>query len=161
MVPTRPKSFALYHSGSRRPAQQTGSSARCGYAGINDFAQHPRLTAVPVSTSGAVKRTFTEETAAESYLAAQTQLLTGKGLEVDYVVQSGAPGETIVKYAQENECTLIAIATHGTAGSAVSRSAALRLCRPSFCNPGPHRPPIIQLIINESSVGASFRVLSL
>jgi nucleotide-binding universal stress UspA family protein len=76
----------------------------------------PGSPAVPVSTSGAVKRTFTEETAAESYLAAQTQLLTGKGLEVDYVVQSGAPGETIVKYAQENECTLIAIATHGHGG---------------------------------------------
>jgi nucleotide-binding universal stress UspA family protein len=63
-----------------------------------------------------MKRTFTEETAAGSYLAAQTQLLTEKGLEVDYVVQSGAAGETIVKYAQENECTLIAIATHGHSG---------------------------------------------
>ena len=26
------------------------------------------------------------------------------------------PGETIVNYAQENECTLIAIATHGHGG---------------------------------------------
>ena len=77
---------------------------------------NPGSPAVPVSTSGAMKRTFTEETAAESYLASQTQLLTEKGLEVDYVVQSDAAGETIVKYAQENECTLIAIATHGHGG---------------------------------------------
>jgi len=39
-----------------------------------------------------------------------------RGLEVDYVVLSGTSGETIVSYAQENDCTLIAIATHGHGG---------------------------------------------
>jgi nucleotide-binding universal stress UspA family protein len=37
-------------------------------------------------------------------------------LEVDYVVLSGNSGETIVNYAQENGCTLIAISTHGHGG---------------------------------------------
>jgi nucleotide-binding universal stress UspA family protein len=76
----------------------------------------PGSPAVPMSTSGAAKRTFTEETAAESYLAAQAQLLGENKLEVDYVALSGSPGDTIVKYAQENDCTLIAIATHGHGG---------------------------------------------
>jgi nucleotide-binding universal stress UspA family protein len=72
----------------------------------------PGSPAVPMSTSGAAKRTFTEE----SYLAAQAQLLGENKLEVDYVALSGSPGDTIVKYAQENDCTLIAIATHGHGG---------------------------------------------
>ena len=76
----------------------------------------PGAPAVTVSTSGAVKRTFTEEKSAEGYLENEAKDLTAKGLDVDYVVLSGPPGETIVSYAQENECTLIAIATHGHGG---------------------------------------------
>jgi len=76
----------------------------------------PGSPAIPVSTRGAVKRTFTEENTADDYLKGQANSLKAQGLDVDYVVVSGTPGETIVNYAQENECTLIAIATHGHGG---------------------------------------------
>jgi nucleotide-binding universal stress UspA family protein len=76
----------------------------------------PGTPAIPVSTQGAVKRTFTEEQTADDYLSGQAKSLAAKGLDVDYVVLSGSPGETIVNYAQENDCTLIAIATHGHGG---------------------------------------------
>ena len=76
----------------------------------------PGSPAVTVSTPGAVKRTLTEENMAIDYLKGQAKSLEAQGLDVDYVVLSGSPGETIVNYAQENECTLIAIATHGHGG---------------------------------------------
>jgi nucleotide-binding universal stress UspA family protein len=76
----------------------------------------PGSPAVTVSTPGAVKRTFTEENTANDYLKGQEKSLEAQGLDVDYIVISGSPGETIVSYAQENECTLIAIATHGHGG---------------------------------------------
>jgi nucleotide-binding universal stress UspA family protein len=76
----------------------------------------PGSPALTVSTPGAVKRTFTEENTANDYLKGQEKSLEAQGLDVDYVVISGSPGETIVSYAQENECTLIAIATHGHGG---------------------------------------------
>jgi nucleotide-binding universal stress UspA family protein len=76
----------------------------------------PGSPAVPVSTQGAVKRTFTEEKEANDYLKGKAKSLKAKGLDVDYVVQSGTAGETIVNYAQENDFTLIAIATHGHGG---------------------------------------------
>ena len=76
----------------------------------------PGSPAVTVSTQGAVKRTITEENTASDYLKGQEKSLEAQGLDVDYVVISGAPGETIVSYAQENECTLIAIGTHGHGG---------------------------------------------
>jgi nucleotide-binding universal stress UspA family protein len=76
----------------------------------------PGSPAVPISTQGSVKRTFTEEKAADDYLKGQAESLKAQGLDVDYVVLSGTSGETIVNYAQENDCTLIAIATHGHGG---------------------------------------------
>jgi nucleotide-binding universal stress UspA family protein len=76
----------------------------------------PGSPGVPVSTQGAVKRTITEEKEANAYLKSKAKSLKAKGLDVDYVVQSGSAGETIVNYAQENDCTLIAIATHGHGG---------------------------------------------
>ncbi|MGP8081053.1 MAG: universal stress protein [Dehalococcoidales bacterium] len=76
----------------------------------------PGSPAVPVSTSGAVKRTSFEERTEEDYLEGQAKALTAQGLDVDYVVLSGSAGVTIVNYARENGCTLIAIATHGHGG---------------------------------------------
>jgi len=76
----------------------------------------PGSPAVPVSTRGAVERTITEENEATDYLKRKARTLKTRGLDVDYVVIAGSAGETIVKYAQENECTLIALATHGHGG---------------------------------------------
>jgi nucleotide-binding universal stress UspA family protein len=76
----------------------------------------PGSPAVTVSTQGAMQRTLSEENTANDYLNGQKESLEAQGLDVDYVVISGSAGETIVNYAQENECTLIAIATHGHGG---------------------------------------------
>jgi nucleotide-binding universal stress UspA family protein len=76
----------------------------------------PGSPAVPVTTKGSVNRTFTEEKEANEYLKKQAKALEAQGANVDYIVLSGAPGDTIVNYAQENDCTLIAIATHGHGG---------------------------------------------
>jgi len=115
-----------------------------------DFAfKHPRPhPRSRLGTSGAVKRTFTEEQLRNLTSQPRRNFLPGR-VGSGLCVQSGAPGETIVKYAQENECTLIGIATHGArAGSAVSRlGSTADYVVHHFCNPCPHRPPIIQLII--------------
>jgi nucleotide-binding universal stress UspA family protein len=76
----------------------------------------PGIPGTPVSTKGAVKRTFAEEQTADDYLKGQAKILADQGLAVEYAVLSGHPGQTIVNYAQENECTLIAVATHGHGG---------------------------------------------
>jgi len=76
----------------------------------------PGSPAVTVSTPGAMQRTLNEENSANNYLKGRKESLEAQGSDVDYVVISGSPGETIVSYAQENECTLIAIATHGHGG---------------------------------------------
>jgi nucleotide-binding universal stress UspA family protein len=76
----------------------------------------PGSPAIPVSTQGAMKRTFTEEIQADEYLSGLVKSLKTQGLDADYVVQAGVAGETIVNYAQENDYNLIAIATHGHGG---------------------------------------------
>jgi len=76
----------------------------------------PGTPAVPVSTPNAAKRTITEEKEANDYLNRKAKFLKAKGLDVECIIQSGSAGQTIVKYAQENDCTLIAIATHGHGG---------------------------------------------
>ena len=53
---------------------------------------------------------------AEAYLERVAQPLREKGLDVECVILSGEPGDTIVSYAHENEVKLIAIATHGRSG---------------------------------------------
>ena len=53
---------------------------------------------------------------AEAYLEQVAQPLREKGLDVECVILSGAPGDTIISYAHENEVKLIAIATHGRSG---------------------------------------------
>ena len=76
----------------------------------------PGTPAVSVSTPVAVKRIVTEEKEASDYLKRKARSLKAKGLDVECIIQSGSAGQTIVKYAQENDCTLIAIATHGHGG---------------------------------------------
>jgi nucleotide-binding universal stress UspA family protein len=76
----------------------------------------PGSPAIPVGTVGAVERTINEEKEALSYLKRQTALLKRKNVDTDYIVLSGSPGKTIIDYAQENDCTLIAIATRGRGG---------------------------------------------
>ena len=56
------------------------------------------------------------EKEARVYLERMGRTLEEKGLDVEWVVQQGTPGEAIVKYAGENMVTLIAITTHGRSG---------------------------------------------
>jgi nucleotide-binding universal stress UspA family protein len=76
----------------------------------------PGSPAVPMVTKGILERNVAEEKAAGDYLEKKSQLLGGMGMDVEYLVPTGHAGETIVNYARENNCTLIAIATHGHGG---------------------------------------------
>jgi nucleotide-binding universal stress UspA family protein len=76
----------------------------------------PGSPAYPASTPGALQRTINEEKEASKYLKRKAKSLMAKGLDIDYLVLSGKPGNTIVKYAEESKCTMIAVATHGHGG---------------------------------------------
>ena len=76
----------------------------------------PGSPAVPVSTPVAVTHTIASEKEANDYLRRKARSLKAKKLDVEIIIQSGSAGRTIVKYAQENDCTMIAIATHGHGG---------------------------------------------
>jgi nucleotide-binding universal stress UspA family protein len=51
--------------------------------------------------------------ACQTYLAATVKDLQGKGLKVDSACLEGIPARAIIKYAQDNNVDLIALATHG------------------------------------------------
>ena len=76
----------------------------------------PGSPGVPVSTKGAIRHTIAEENEAETYLKRIAEPLRAKGLNVECVVLPGLAGETIMNYAQENDCKLITISTHGHGG---------------------------------------------
>lgn len=56
------------------------------------------------------------EAEARTYLERTAKPLRKKGLEVECLVLQGDPGETIVRYAEENGIDLIALGTHGRSG---------------------------------------------
>lgn len=76
----------------------------------------PGSPAVPVPTQRAIEHTVDEEKEADIYLKRQTTSLKKKGIDIDYIVLSGKTGPTIINYAQENNCTMIAVATRGRGG---------------------------------------------
>ena len=76
----------------------------------------PGEPGIPISTDGAMRRTSKEEREADDYLKRIAELMGKKGLDVQYVVLPGTAGETIINYATENDCKLIALATHGHGG---------------------------------------------
>jgi nucleotide-binding universal stress UspA family protein len=51
--------------------------------------------------------------ACQKYLEATTRELQGKGLKVDSACLEGVPARAVIKYAEENQYDLIALATHG------------------------------------------------
>lgn len=57
-----------------------------------------------------------DEAAAKQYLEGLAQPLRHKGLDVECLTLIGSPGERIVKYAEENDFDLVALATHGRSG---------------------------------------------
>jgi nucleotide-binding universal stress UspA family protein len=59
-------------------------------------------------------RTATQE--AQAYLEAVAHEHTRPGMDVNAVVQSGPPATTLLKFAEQNQVDLIAMATHGRTG---------------------------------------------
>jgi nucleotide-binding universal stress UspA family protein len=76
----------------------------------------PGEPGIPMSTEGAVRHTRNKESGATDYLKRIAEPIREKGLDVQCVVLPGVAGETIINYALENGCKLIAIATHGHGG---------------------------------------------
>jgi nucleotide-binding universal stress UspA family protein len=78
----------------------------------------PGFPAVRLETGGLEKQLKKEEEEAKTYLDGVAQkLLVQKGLKADCVTVLGVAGETIVKYAAENNIELITVATHGRTGT--------------------------------------------
>lgn len=73
----------------------------------------PGVPGLPLSTEGVRKLAQQREEEAGDYLKQMAGRLTEQGVDVEYAVVPGMSGETIVEYAAENNCTLIAIGTHG------------------------------------------------
>jgi nucleotide-binding universal stress UspA family protein len=69
-----------------------------------------------VRTDNSIGNMPAEESEARLYLSRIAEPLRKKKLKVECVVREGSAGETIIKYAQENGCSLIAIGTHGHGG---------------------------------------------
>ncbi|MBI4180327.1 MAG: universal stress protein [Chloroflexi bacterium] len=78
------------------------------------------LMAVPSTTETPVS-IGKKQQQAEKYLDKIAHRLDKKGIKVHFEVLIGNPAEEIVRYAQENGCGLIALASHGRSG--VSRWA--------------------------------------
>jgi nucleotide-binding universal stress UspA family protein len=57
-----------------------------------------------------------EQPAAEAYLASVAARFKAEGIEADCVVRPGAPGETILQYADTDASQVIAMASHGRGG---------------------------------------------
>ena len=76
----------------------------------------PGSPGVPVRTESGIRRIETEEKEASDYLERMAKPLRAKGLNIENAVLLGEAGATIISYAQENKCTLIAMSTHGHGG---------------------------------------------
>jgi nucleotide-binding universal stress UspA family protein len=76
----------------------------------------PGEPGIPMATEGAARRTRNEESEADAYLKDIAKPMRAKGFKVERVVVPGLAGEAIIDYARENNCKLIAIATHGHGG---------------------------------------------
>jgi len=79
-------------------------------------ANIPGSPGLPLRTQGAIRRATEEENEANRYLEGIAASLKEKGLKAETVVLPGTAGDTILKYAQENGCTLIVIGAHGHGG---------------------------------------------
>ena len=76
----------------------------------------PGEPGTPMYTEGAARRTTNEEIEAGDYLKRIAEPMRKKGLDIQCVVIPGIVGETIINYAQDNNCKMIAMVTHGHGG---------------------------------------------
>ena len=76
----------------------------------------PGIPGMPVTTAGSLKRATREEDEAGVYLKRVADELQTKNLNVDWAVEPGVAGETIISYANDNDCKMIVMGTHGHGG---------------------------------------------
>jgi nucleotide-binding universal stress UspA family protein len=76
----------------------------------------PGETAGPLQTKNMLEHFEKDLEETPDYLEGKAQPLRDIGLDVECVVLEGAPTETIIDYAHDNDIGLIAIATHGHSG---------------------------------------------
>jgi nucleotide-binding universal stress UspA family protein len=85
-----------------------------GFAGL----AVPGFPSVRLETSGMDKQIPKEEEEAKKYLnTVAEKILAQKGLKAECIAELGVPGETIVKFAGDNNIELIMLATHGRSGA--------------------------------------------
>jgi nucleotide-binding universal stress UspA family protein len=78
----------------------------------------PGFPGIPIETQNMAKQIQKEEEDAVNYLKnIAAKILKQRGIAAECVTSMGAPGESIVKYAIENNLELLAIATHGRTGA--------------------------------------------
>ena len=82
--------------------------ARPGYSGSTLPPYNP-VTEIPLATGK-------KQQQAAKYLARIARRLHDKGFMVRIEVLTGSPAQEIVTYAQENDCDLIIMASHGRSG---------------------------------------------
>jgi nucleotide-binding universal stress UspA family protein len=66
----------------------------------------------------AERRVEAETDSASKYLQTVSERLQGQGLKVSTAITEGLPAGAILEYAEENNASLIALATHGRGGLA-------------------------------------------
>ncbi|MBN1188324.1 MAG: universal stress protein [Dehalococcoidales bacterium] len=77
----------------------------------------PGFPGVRLETGDLEKQLKMEEEESRKYLDSVAQgLLAQRGLKADCAAIMGVAGETIVKYAADNDIDLVALATHGRTG---------------------------------------------
>jgi nucleotide-binding universal stress UspA family protein len=77
----------------------------------------PGFPAVPIETTGMAEQATKNEFESVTYLNnLANRIQSEHGISAECVTMVGAPGESIVKYAAENQIELITIATHGRGG---------------------------------------------
>lgn len=74
----------------------------------------PGIEAVPIAVP--LDQVPREEATAREYLERLAQPLRQVGIDVECLTLVGSPGESIVRYAEEQDFHLVALATHGRSG---------------------------------------------
>jgi len=82
--------------------------------GIPGAIYAPGIEAVPIAIP--LDQVPEEQAAAKAYLDRLAKPLRERVIEVDCLALPGSPGETIVKYAEDGDLDLVALATHGRSG---------------------------------------------
>lgn len=76
----------------------------------------PGAPVIPAITAGNIQRTVKEEQESTIYLEKLSRPLILLGWKIENVVLPGNTGETIVRYAEDNGCSAIMMASHGHGG---------------------------------------------